>query len=266
MSVFLTALRSRSPADRLFSVAFKRPGGLPGYRDRARRNRPHPKEAIKMQVDTSIPYLGSWVSLPEPTSGDDAWPAFNVFNGATDAAQTYAREAARIRADAGYNDYRDPVAKRLAAIQAFAKTVIGGRAARFQDLLNRVAATIATNQRALQTKATNPVDASRSAAIWGFLSAMPGGDRQRAIEHAARIGDREGLAASLSAPEIFGFIPNEQDRGRLADTLLRTTDEAAYNAFVELRAALAIAQGAWMRCQSFILADARLPGIESTGA
>jgi len=218
-----------------------------------------------MQVDTSIPYLGSWV-FPEPKSGDDAWLAFNLYNGSIETAKAFASEVARIRASAEYNDYANPALKRQAAIAAYAKTLLAGRTARYQDLLDRTAATIATNLRTLQTKSNNAVDAQRAAAIWRFLSDLPGGDATRKIEHAARTGDRESLAAALSAPAIFGFIPNPQDRERLSDALLRATDSDAYERLIDLRAALEVAANAWARCQSFILSGAGLPGIESTGA
>ena len=208
-------------------------------------------------------FLGTWIT-PDPTNGADAWPAFAVFNGVRDAVETYAAEAARIRASVEYNEYANPALKKQAALQSFTKTLLDARAARYQPLLDRVAATIATNERELTKGA--PVNDTRQAAIWGYLGDLDNPDVQRKIEDAVRISDRETLSAVLGAPLCFGFIPVASDRTRYADAFLRMSNPGGYDALVDLRAALEVAQGAWDRAQSFIRADARLAAFESTGA
>ena len=47
---------------------------------------------------------------------------------------------------ASYNEYANPALKKQAALQSFAKTLLDARTTRYQPLLDRVAATIATNR------------------------------------------------------------------------------------------------------------------------
>jgi hypothetical protein len=217
-------------------------------------------------IDTSKNpvFLGSWLTA-EPTNGADAWPAWGVFNGARDAVETYAAEAGRIRATSDFNDYANPALKKQAAIQSFAKTLLSGRTARYQELLDRVAATIATNEREL-TKGGPAVNDTRQAAIWDYLSGLDNDDVQRKIREAIAVSDRETVSAVLGAPNCFGFIPNADQRTKYADAFLRMSNPDAYGALVDLKTALAVAQGGWERAQSYIRADARLAAFESTGA
>ena len=103
-----------------------------------------------MEIDISKQpvHLGSWLTA-EPKNGDDSWLAWGVFNGAADMVQTYAIEAARIRATSEYNEYANPALKKQAALQSFAKTLLAARTARYQESLDRVASAIAANEREL---------------------------------------------------------------------------------------------------------------------
>ncbi len=218
-----------------------------------------------MEIDASKnpTYLGTWLT-PEPTDSDPAWPAINVFRGAQDAVETYAIESARIRGSAECSDYANPALKKQAALQSFAKTLLDSRAARYQPLLDRVAASIATNEAALADKG-KVADSPRIAAIWAHLDALDADDLQRAIDDAVRTTDVETIGCLLGAPRVFAFV-KDTDRERIADAYLRAKDETAYNALVDLRTAFEVASGAWTRAQSYIRADARLAGVESTGA
>jgi hypothetical protein len=207
-------------------------------------------------------HLGSWLTA-EPKNGDDSWLCWGVFNGAANAVEVYATEAAKIRA-ADYSDFANPALKMQAALATFAKTLLAGRTARYQESLDRVAASIASNERELTKGA--PVNESRQAAIWNYLSNLDNPDVQRKIEDAVRMGDKETLSACLGAPGVFGFIPVASDRTRYADAYLRMSNPDAYGALVDLKTALAVAQGAWDRAQSYIQSDSRLPAFESTGA
>lgn len=218
-----------------------------------------------MEIDISKQpvHLGSWLTA-EPKNGDDSWLAWGVFNGAADMVQTYAIEAARIRATSEYNEYANPALKKQAALQSFAKTLLAARTARYQESLDRVASAIAANERELTKGA--PVNESRQVAIWNYLSNLDNPDVQRKIEDAVRMSDKESLSAVLGAPGVFGFISVASDRSRYADAYLRMSNPDAYGALVDLKTALAVAQGAWDRAQSYIQSDSRLPAFESTGA
>ena len=215
-------------------------------------------------IDTSKQpvFLGTWLTN-EPKNGDDAWLCWGVFNGAADAVEVYATEAAKIRA-ADYSDFANPALKVQAALAAFAKTLLAGRTARYQESLDRVAATIAKNERELTKGA--PVNDARQVSIWNYLSNLDNPDVQRKIEEAVRVGDKETVSSALGAPLCFGFIPVASDRSRIADAYLRMSNPDTYGALVDLKTALAVAQGAWDRARSFIQGDARLAAFEGTGA
>jgi hypothetical protein len=216
-----------------------------------------------IDVSKNPVFLGTWLTN-EPKNGDDSWLAWGVFNGAADAVQVYSIEAARIRASAEFNDYANVALKRQAALAAFTKALLAGRTARYQESLDRVAATIATNEATLTAK-SKIADSPRIAAIWAHLDRLDADDMQRAIDDALRAGDSETIGSVLGAPRVFAFV-KDSDRTRIADAYLRAKDESAYNALVDLRTAFQVAQGAWDRAQSFIRADARLAAFESTGA
>ena len=213
--------------------------------------------AITIDVSKSPVFLGSWLTN-EPKNGDDAWLAWGVFNGAFDAVEVYATEAAKIRA-ADYSDFANPAVKVQAALATYAKTLLAGRTARYQESLDRVAATIATNEATLTAKG-KIADSPRVAAIWAHLDRLDADDLQRAIDDAVRAGDFETIGSVLGAPRVFAFV-KDSDRTRIADAYLRAKDESAYNALVDLRTALAVAQGAWDRARSFIQSDSRLPAF-----
>jgi hypothetical protein len=219
---------------------------------------------MEIDVTKNPVYLNTWI-VAVPSESDPAWRAYSVWGGSRDAVETYAAEAARIRAS-DLSEFVNPAARKLAALQQFARTLLDARAARYLPLLDAVKANIATNQTALESKSKAGTDPVRTAAIWQYLAAQDADGLQRKIERAVRAGDRETIAATLSAPLVFNFIPNGSDRTRIADAFLRTVDEAAYDRLVDLRASFDIASGAWTRAQSYIRADARLTGIESVGA
>ena len=191
-------------------------------------------------------------SAPTPSDSDPAWPALSVFNGARSAVETYAAEAARIRSTSEFAD-ADPQAKKFAALQSFARTLLDARAARYQPLLDRVAASIASNETALTAKG-KVADSPRIASIWAHLDALDADDLQRAIDGAVRAGDVETIGAVLGAPRVFAFV-KDTDRERITDAYLRRTDEAAYDRLTDMRASLSrLRAGAWTRAKSYISA------------
>ena len=196
-----------------------------------------------MEIDISKQpvFLGTWLTA-EPKSGEDAWLAWGVFNGAADAVQTYAIEAARIRATSEYNEYANPALKKQAALQSFAKTLLAARTARYQESLDRVASAIAANERELTKGA--PVNESRQVAIWNYLSNLDNPDVQRKIEDAVRMSDKEKFIGGSRRARRLWVLPVASDRSRYADAYLRMSNPDAYGALVDLKTALAVAQGA----------------------
>jgi len=211
---------------------------------------------MEISTKTSPTYLGSWI-VPVPASdANPMFPAFAVFNGSADTLEAYAVEAARIRG-LDYSDYRPEVrvARIQGALQSFARKLLADRGARYQQLLDRVAANITTAQRDLG-KAIPATSEVRMAAIWGVLNSLERDAYTRGIREGVLRGDVELIQSVISAPRVFPFAPDDDAREQLQDDLLRACNAGAYDALIDLRNAAAIANSAWARCQSYIRGDA----------